>query len=212
MLIDYLQSLDEKITLSINNCSSAMTDEFMRLMSDTQVWIPMYVIIALLLFRQVGWKKTVVIIISIILTFACCDQFSNLMKYSVGRLRPCYNYNMVSGGLNMLEWRGGLFGFFSAHAANAFGFVVSALIGLRAGNRRKKYRGAILCGIVWASLVSISRIFVGKHFLGDILVGSIIGITTGCVFGLASGYIMRKYIDRNLTVAKVKDCSGIKVN
>ena len=40
---------------------------------------------------------------------------------------------------------------------------------------------------IWALLVSISRVFVGKHFLGDVLTGILVGIA----FGLLCGFLCR---------------------
>ena len=43
-----------------------------------------------------------------------------------------------------------------------------------------------------AALVGISRIFVGKHYLGDVLVGTIVGLA----FGLAMGWLANKAAER----------------
>ena len=37
---------------------------------------------------------------------------------------------------------------------------------------------------VWAALVSLSRVFLGRHFLGDILVGAAVGLLLGYLFAL----------------------------
>ena len=58
------------------------------------------------------------------------------------------------------------YGFFSAHAANAMAFAVASAKFLKRGTLP-------LC--LWAVLVGLSRIFVGKHFLGDVLIGFIVG-------------------------------------
>lgn len=200
MFIDLLQNIDERITLAINSLNSGLTDQFMCMMSSTTLWIPMYVIVTALIVRQVGWKKAAVIVTSILLTFAFCDQLSNLVKNSVARLRPCYNQFMINGGLHILERRGSHFGFFSAHAANAFGFVTTLMIGLRASDRKRKFRGAAWIGALWASLVSISRIFVGKHFLGDVLAGAAIGIVSGCIIGLLAARFISKHEERKKAV------------
>ena len=44
----------------------------------------------------------------------------------------------------------------------------------------------------WATMVSISRVFVGRHYLGDVLVGMIIGSLAGYIFGLAARMIIKK--------------------
>ena len=144
---------------------------------------------------MLGWKKALIVLASAALAFGMCDQVSNLVKHSVSRLRPCYSFPMLDGGLNVLEKRGGFFGFFSAHAANAFSFAVCMILGFSNDKTRsyKAFRAGILS---WAALVSISRIFVGKHYLGDVLVGALIGITIGYLLGSLSNLLIRKYLER----------------
>jgi membrane-associated phospholipid phosphatase len=50
--------------------------------------------------------------------------------------------------------------------------------------------------LLWAALVSASRIFVGKHFLGDVLVGTAVGITVGYFTGMLARYVIQRYIDK----------------
>ena len=45
----------------------------------------------------------------------------------------------------------------------------------------KAYGWAIM---IWAFLVSLSRIFLGRHYLGDILVGAGVGLLLGWLFAL----------------------------
>jgi undecaprenyl-diphosphatase len=46
----------------------------------------------------------------------------------------------------------------------------------------------------WATMVALSRIFVGKHYLGDILAGALIGIAAGFLFAGVARIIIRRYI------------------
>ena len=167
--------------------------------SDKLVWIPMYVGIIALLFWKLGWKKALIVLAGILLTFGFCDQFSNLIKNAVCRIRPLNDEFMVASGLHILEGGGG-YGFFSAHAANALGLACSSFIGLRTyliGRSEKTpwwikaYGGWMF---FWAAMVSISRIFVGKHYLGDVIVGSIVGSIGGLIFGFIAYKVIKKYL------------------
>ena len=169
-LIGLLHRLDQDITLLLNNLSSPATDQLWLLMSDKTVWIPAYVLCTYFLFRRLGWKKALVVLCSVGLAFGLCDQFSTIVKHSVDRLRPSYSARMLLGGLNVLEGRGGFYGFFSAHAANAFALAMCLIIGFR-NDRTHTYNAFYKLMLVWASLVALSRIFVGKHYLGDVIVG-----------------------------------------
>jgi undecaprenyl-diphosphatase len=191
MIIDSLHNWDQHFTLAINQFHSEWWDAFWQFMSDVQVWFPLYAIVIVMLFVHLGWKKALVVTLSFALTIAVTDQIANLIKDSVTRLRPCYDYNMLSGGLHILEKRSGYFGFFSGHSANAFGFAAVSLIGLR-NDRHQRFIGYGVMIYVWATLIALSRVFVGKHYFGDILVGALIGSAIGVIFALAARYFVKK--------------------
>lgn len=186
-----IHQLDQQVTLFLNSMHCCISDPVMQFFSNIPVWIPLYVAVVVFLFIRLGWKKALVVTVSLALTFGLCDQFSNLIKDTVGRLRPCHDEWMIDGGLRMLEGKGGLFGFFSAHAANAFGFAICSLRGFR-NDSRLRYRGYAWGIFIWAALVSISRISVGKHYLGDVIIGTVVGLAFGFAMSAAASYVIRK--------------------
>ena len=115
-----IHQLDQAVTLEINSWHSSISDPIWSFFSDKHVWIPMYVAIVALLIWKLGWKKGLIVTAAALLTFGFCDQFSNLIKDAVARIRPVNDDFMIASGLHILE-RGGGFSFFSAHAANAMG-------------------------------------------------------------------------------------------
>ena len=185
-----LEKADQLATLEINSWHSGITDPIWEFFSNIPIWIPMYMLIVALVIWRLGWKKGLIVIAAAALTFGFCDQFSNFLKALTERLRPCNDPYMISNGLHILE-KGGKYGFFSAHAANAFGLATSTFIGLRTDNAHK-YDWYAYFMYTWAFLVAVSRIFVGKHFLGDIIVGSMIGVAAGLVFGNGAKYLIRR--------------------
>lgn len=186
-----IHEFDQQITLALNSLHSGITDPVMMFFSSIPVWIPMYAIVAGLLFWRIGWKKALVAIASIALTFLLCDQIANLFKDGIARLRPCHDEFMVGAGLRILEGKGGLYGFFSGHASNSFGFAVSSSMAFR-NDSRLKYRGYSVWIFFWAVMVSISRIFVGKHYIGDVVTGIIVGTLLGLACGFAARRIIKK--------------------
>ena len=192
--------LDQQLTLAINSWDSAITDRIWQFFSDIPVWIPMYVIIIVLLFMRLGWKKGLIATLAALITFGFCDQFSNIVKEATCRLRPLRDEYMISHGLHILE-KGGKYGFFSAHAANSLGLAFCTYIGLKSyasdskGQKSpwwvKAYGGWIF---FWAAMVGISRIFVGKHYLGDVLVGFMVGAVAGIAFGYLALLLSRRYL------------------
>lgn len=187
-----LEKADRLATLEINSWHSAFTDPVWAFLSDIPVWIPMYVIIVAFIIQRLGWKKGLIVVAAAALTFGFCDQSSNFIKAVTERLRPCNDPFMLHNGLHVLEG-GGSFSFFSAHSANAFGLATSTFIGLRADNRLK-YRGYAAWMYIWATLVSMSRIFVGKHFLGDVMAGICIGSLAGLAFGWLARTVIKRFL------------------
>ena len=197
--IEQVNRADQEITLLINSLSWSWTDWFWVLMSDIKFWIPAYLLCAFFLFERLGWKRALIVLAAAAIGFLVCDQLSTLVKNYVVRLRPNYTSRMLREGLTILEKRGGFYGFFSAHAANSFSLAVCLILGYRI-DRTHSYKVFSVCALLWAALVSLSRIIVGKHFFGDILVGSIVGVAIGYSVGMLAGFIIRKYIDGNPTV------------
>jgi undecaprenyl-diphosphatase len=139
----------------------------------------MYVLIIAFILRRLGWRKGGIVVLSAILTVTFCSLFSHYMKELTERLRPLLDTYMLENSLHVLE-TGGKYTFFSAHSANAFGLATSTYWGLRMDNR--KYDHYAIFMYTWATLVAVSRIFVGKHYLGDVLVGICVGIVAGLLF------------------------------
>ena len=191
MILDSLQSLDGSITLALNGLHFESGDYFWQFFSLKESWYPLYLIVLIFTIKRLGWKKGGIMVLAMALTILACDQFANLIKDGVGRLRPCYNEALLSKGLHVLEGRGSFFGFFSAHAANAFGFATSSCITLKM-DKNHQYRRYQWFIFIWAALIGLSRVFAGKHFLGDVMVGTAVGLIFGYFIARAAALLTRK--------------------
>lgn len=196
-----IHQFDQGVSLEINSWDSPVTDSLWQFFSSVPAWIPMYLLIVALLIWKLGWKNGLIVVLAAALTFGFCDQLSNLVKDAVGRVRPLNDAFMLGNGLNVLEKGSTSFSFFSAHAANAFGLATCTYIALSrmlaepAAAKPKWLKAYGIWMFIWAALVAVSRVFVGKHYLGDVLVGSIIGAAGGYMFALIACKVCR-YIKR----------------
>ena len=196
-----IHHIDQQVTLVINSWHTQFTDPIWTFLSKIPVWIPMYVAIVAMLIWRLGWKKGLIMTLAALATFGLCDQFSNFIKDLVGRVRPAFDEYMLANGLHILEKGGHSFSFFSAHAANAFGLATSTVTGLRldkrlfpGGGKTSPWGKAYVIWIFsWATLVAVSRIFVARHYLGDVIVGTIVGTLAGLGFALLARHIISKY-------------------
>ena len=196
-----IHKLDQLLTLEINSWNSFITDPMWQFFSDKLVWAPMYAAIIALLIWKLGWKRGLMILAAALLTFGFCDQFSNLIKHAVGRIRPLNDEFMVSQGLHILE-RGGGYSFFSAHSANSFGLAFSTFVGMKRclqtsdASMPKWLKAYGYWMFFWAFMVAVSRIFVGKHYLGDVLVGILVGSLAGYGFACLCSSLATRFIKK----------------
>ncbi|MBR5699685.1 MAG: phosphatase PAP2 family protein [Bacteroidales bacterium] len=182
-----LIELDQQASLWINSFHCPFTDGMWMLFSNIKIWFPFYALVVFFLFRNLGWKKALVILASLIITVVLTDQIANLVKNAVMRPRPCHTQSLLDAGLWCPAPKGGPYGFFSGHASNVFGFALCSSIGFANKKVSKAYVWAVF---IWAVLVALSRVFLAAHFLGDILVGALFGLAVG----LLMGWLARKTI------------------
>ena len=188
-MIDHLIEIDQELFLILNRIHRPWMDPVMWLFSKTEASIPLY---AFLLFHiySVYKEKMWGILLAIALLILMTDQStSGLMKPFFERLRPSHE-PALEGSVHLLHgYRGGNYGFASSHAANTFGIAMFMSCLLR------KEKPWINWMFVWAAFVSYTRIYLGVHYPGDILVGALIGVFLGwLVFKLYVG--VRILIDK----------------
>lgn len=169
-LLDLLNQWDKNLFLYLNSFHNTLWDYAMTLFTLTPVWIPFYLVILAIIVKKYG-KKSLWIFLSIALLILFADQFSGILKHTIKRLRPS-NDPEISQFAHVFFTKGGLYGFVSAHAANAFSFATFSILLF-------KSRGYTLFIIPWAMLIAYSRIYLGVHYPGDILGGMILGILIG---------------------------------
>jgi undecaprenyl-diphosphatase len=188
--------LDQQLFLFLNSANSPFWDKVMYAISMTYVWIPLY--LAILIYLALKYRrKFLIIIIFVIIAVSLTDQIALLIKNSVDRLRPCHEPT-ISGLVHLVNGRcGGLYGFVSSHAANSFNVALLSLMFIR----KRWYTVSI---IIWAAVVGYSRIYLGAHYPGDVICGSILGVLIGWtmyrLYDMTDRYVLQKkryFSDRN---------------
>lgn len=172
-----LQNLDRNWFLELNGMGTAAWDDFFLFLSDKWLAIPLYALLLLVAWRDLGWKPLLLLLVCVALLITCTDQLSNFFKYGVGRLRPCHDPSL-EGMVRLVKANcGGRFGYFSAHAANAM--ALAAFFTTFWGPGRRGW-GALL--VTWALAVGFSRIYLGVHYPLDVLTGCLVGAAFGWMF------------------------------
>lgn len=157
----------------LNGSDSPFLDHFMWIFSGKTVWLPLAVFVVVVLFYKRDWRDSLLVLLAIVLTVTICDQFaSHFCKPFFARMRPTYHPDFMDQVKVLFDYHGGKYGFISSHAANAFGFATFMALLLR----DRFFSWTIFA---WAILVSYSRIYLGVHFITDIIPGVLCGLLFG---------------------------------
>lgn len=178
-MLEHILDYERSAFLWLNSGHTLYRDSFFWMYSGKMIWIPLALFVLFIICYKRSWKESLLILIFIALTITLCDQFaSGFCKPTFMRLRPTRHpefMNYVQTVINPSSgepYIGGRYGFISSHAANAFGFAVFSL-------RLFRYRWYTCCILLWAALMSYTRIYLGVHFISDIVPG----ILSGAFFG-----------------------------
>lgn len=186
--MDTILSFDNSamVFLNMGECHNAGLDFFMWMNSQIFIWLPVLLMFLYVIFKNKG-REAFAILGLTILVFLLCDQISSsLLKPLIARPRPSRDPQVMELLMYVNNYRGGLFGFPSSHAANSFGFAIfSALI-----FRHKAYT---VVALLWAALCAYTRIYLGVHFPTDIIFGTLLGV----VVAFFCYWIYKKFLLRN---------------
>jgi undecaprenyl-diphosphatase len=168
--LSWLESLDKQALLDLNGSDSLYLDRVAKGLTNAFTWIPLYIsLFYIVLKNNENVQKVLMVLGAAALCVLLAGTVDDLIvKPMVGRWRPTRDpeigmlVDIVDG------YRGGRFGFFSAHAANTFSIAVFFCWLVRS-----KLLSVAL--VTWSLINCWTRLYLGVHFPGDILVGLLWG-------------------------------------
>lgn len=167
--VENLLPFERDLFFALNGSESVFLDNVMWTISGRLVWIPVYLFILFLFFYKTPRKEAFLVIVFFILVFVVCDQVSSsIFKPMFVRFRPTHHPDFKDLVDIVNGYRGGKFGFISGHATNSFGLAVFVSLLF-------KNRWLTLTALLWAAINSYSRIYLGVHFISDIVAGILVG-------------------------------------
>ncbi|MCT4628365.1 phosphatase PAP2 family protein [Winogradskyella sp.] len=187
-MLDRLLELDTELFVYLNSLGSPTWDGLWLFITNKFTFIPLYALLLFLIYKKLGWKSLLLIMVTITLMILFTDQTTNVVKRSVLRFRPCACDEIKDIIRYIAERCSTNRSFFSGHAANSMAAAVFGGLLLR-----PYYKNLIFILLFWAFLVAYSRIYVGVHFPVDITCGMIFGAFSGFGFYKLNKYILKRF-------------------
>lgn len=168
-MLEFFKSLDRSVFLFLNNLHADWLDPLVFSMTNKLMWLPLFIIVIGAIIYQYRWRS-LIILFFLALVILLADQISSaFIKPLAERLRPTHETELLPFIHIVNGYKGGLYGFVSSHAANAFGVATFLWLAMR------KQITWIWIMFVWALIFSYTRIYLGVHYPGDIFFGGLLG-------------------------------------
>lgn len=192
--------IDRQWLLALNGSDSLFLDGLVKTLTTASTWIPLYIALLYLVIKNNDqWQKMLLIVGAALTCVVLAGSLDDIfVKPMVARWRPTHD-PVIGMDVDLVNgYRGGSYGFFSAHASNTFSLAVFFVLLIR-----NKVLSIAL--VIWSLINCWTRIYLGVHFLGDILVGilwgGIVGVAVWCgmkrieqrLFESKSTYVSEQY-------------------
>jgi undecaprenyl-diphosphatase len=187
-MLEALIDIDRWLLLSVNGSSSLYYDGVVKVLTTATTWIPLYIALFYLVMKN---NNSVGRIAFIVLCAGLCYLFAGavddgFVKPLVARWRPTHD-PVIGWQVDVVNgYRGGNYGFFSAHACNTFSIAIFFSLLVRS-------RLLTVAMVTWSLVNCWTRLYLGVHFPGDILCGLLWGGIVGTSVYFFYSYIHRRY-------------------
>ena len=148
------------------------------------------VVVALFLYAKITHRDTLkkVAIITLI-SLLVAGGIAVFLKHMVHEPRPFMSLDNV----HLLMMEDDPDSFPSGHTTAVFAVVCSLILNMKSLSK-KYYKAIDILLVIFALLIPFSRMYVGLHYPGDVLVGAVIGIL--------SAFLINRYKDEILSIIK----------
>jgi undecaprenyl-diphosphatase len=182
-----LSSLDQELFLFLNGMHHPVSDFLFKWITYKYTWLPLYGYLFYLVFKSFKREGIIMIVLSLVALIVADYVTSGIMKPYYARFRPCHD-PVIGHWVHNVVGCGGQYGFASSHASTSFALATGLYL----------FAGRTLPGFkwlfVWATVYAYSRVAVGVHYPGDILVGALTGILTALIIAYSYFYFRKTLV------------------
>jgi undecaprenyl-diphosphatase len=170
-MLDKILSFDQNLFIYLNGLGSESYDRLWLLITKQVNWIPLFFLLFYIIFKKLGTKQSLYLLLFVAVLLLFTDQITNLFKNGFQRLRPCNNPD-INTKIRIVQFRNS-FSFFSGHAANTMAVATFLYLIFK---KEFKYFWLLF---LWPLIFAYSRIYLGLHYPLDIICGYLCGAIMG---------------------------------
>ena len=172
--MEELIQFDKQLLLAVNGSDSLFIDYLIMTLTTATTWIPLYLSLFYVVLKSNTTVRDILLVVGAaglcVLLAGTVDD--TIVKPLVARWRPGRDPEIGMLIDTVDGYRGGNYGFFSAHAANTFSIALFFSLLIR--------RCLFVVAMMAYSLINCyTRLYLGVHYPGDITVGLIWGALVG---------------------------------
>jgi Membrane-associated phospholipid phosphatase len=190
----WIIDFDKRLFLGINGQHAESVDPVMLFFSSYTSWG----VIACLIFcyvlyvksKEIRWVAACFLFLAVVST----NLFNQLVKVLVERPRPIHE-TAFTDIIHAIEKFDASYSFFSAHSSSSFALAIFAALAVG-----KKW--FTISVVSWAFLVAYSRIYVGKHYPIDVVVGILFGSLMAVFWWRLYKYYKKRKTNKNYVKEK----------
>ena len=172
--MEELIQLDKQLLLMVNGSDSLFLDYLVMTLTNAKTWIPLYIALFYVVLKANNTVRDILLVLAAaglcVLLAGTVDDM--LVKPTVARWRPGHDPEIGLLVDTVDGYRGGKYGFFSAHASNTFSIALFFSLLMRR-------RLLVLTMLAYSLLNCWTRLYLGVHYPGDITVGLLWGALVG---------------------------------
>ena len=193
-MIEVLEDIDRELLLAVNGSDSLFLDRMVTTLTTAATWIPLYLTMFYMVLKNNDNVRRVLMVLGgVAICYLLAGAVDDgIVKPMVARWRPTHD-PQIGPLVDIVDgYRGGKYGFFSAHASNTM--CIATYFCWLVRSRRLS-----ITLVTWSLVNCWTRMYLGVHFPGDILVGLLWGVIVGSgVYFLYRRLTHALYMPRNM--------------